>query len=399
MVSAWRHLFHGVIPVAVDGLPLAVLAPEDQGRSDHQLCRLRAALELPPPTLDEDPIRHVAAHRQEGGLARDLAPTRHELRSHPLPALADFGPAALDPSPEPALAYLIGVRAQRLHGVGVPVGYGAERPAEPIQERPQGIHGIRSLLHYEVLLSSCSPPERLCENHPRDSSTTFSIVKLYRSVVTLHPVTREVKSPAQKTPLRREQAALTRARIIEGATAVFEARGYEGARIEDIASEARVAVPTVYKVFANKRNLLKASVEAAIRGGEAGEVERQAWFREQLEEPTAEGQLRLIARNARRMYDRAGQLLEVVRAAAASDTDIEALWRGINDERLGRARTSASRLASKAKLRTTVGEAARTLWVLSVPELYVLQIHTGGLNPDDYERWLGDLLVAALLGD
>jgi AcrR family transcriptional regulator len=210
-------------------------------------------------------------------------------------------------------------------------------------------------------------------------------------------VTREVKSPAQKTPLRREQAALTRARIIEGATAVFEARGYEGARIEDIAGEAGVAVPTVYKVFANKRNVLRASVEAAIRGGEAGEVERQAWFREQLEEPTAEGQLRLIARNARRMYDRAGQLLEVVRAAAASDGDIEALWRGINEERLDRASTSASRLASKAKLRTTVGEAARTLWVLSVPELYVLQIHTGGSNPDDYERWLGDLLVAALL--
>ena len=210
-------------------------------------------------------------------------------------------------------------------------------------------------------------------------------------------MTREVKTQAQKSPLRREQAALTRARIVEGAAAVFEARSYEGARIEDIASEAGVAVPTVYKVFANKRNLLKASVEAAITEGEAGEVERLAWFREQLEEPTAEGQLRLIARNARRMYDRAGQLLEVVRAAAASDSDIEALWRAINDERLGRARTSAERLAGKAKLRTTVGEAALTLWALSVPELYVLQIHAGGLKADDYERWLGDLLVAALL--
>jgi AcrR family transcriptional regulator len=208
----------------------------------------------------------------------------------------------------------------------------------------------------------------------------------------------EVKSQAQKSPLRREQAALTRARIIDGAAAMFETRGYDGARIEDIASRAGVAVPTVYKVFANKRNLLKASVEAAITGGEAGEVERQAWFREQLEEPTAEGQLRLIARNARRMYDRAGHLLEVVRAAAASDSDIEALWQSINDERLARAHTSARRLASKAKLRTTVGEAARTLWILTVPELYVLQIHTGGLDADDYERWLGDLLVAALLG-
>jgi AcrR family transcriptional regulator len=210
-------------------------------------------------------------------------------------------------------------------------------------------------------------------------------------------VTREVKAQSEKLPLRREQAALTRTRIVEGATAVFELRGYEGARIEDIAREAGVAVPTVYKVFTNKRNLLKASVEAAITDGEVGEVERLAWFREQLEEPTAEGQLRLIARNARRMYDRAGQLLEVVRAAAASDSEIGALWRAFNDERLARGRTSASRLASKAKLRTTVDEAALTLWALSVPELYVLQIQTGGLKADDYERWLGDLLVAALL--
>ena len=210
-------------------------------------------------------------------------------------------------------------------------------------------------------------------------------------------MTREVKTQVQKSPLRREQAALTRTRIVEGATAVFELRGYEGARIEDIAKEAGVAVPTVYKVFTNKRTLLRASVEAAITDGEAGEVERLAWFREQLEDPSAEGQLRLIARNARRMYDRAGQLLEVVRAAAASDSDIEALWRAINDERLARARTSAERLASKAKLRTTIGAAALTLWTLSVPELYVLQIHVGGQKADDYERWLGDLLVAALL--
>jgi AcrR family transcriptional regulator len=210
-------------------------------------------------------------------------------------------------------------------------------------------------------------------------------------------VTREVKTQAQKSPLRREQAALTRTRIVDGATAVFELRGYEGARIEDIAKEAGVAVPTVYKVFTNKRTLLKASVEAAITEGEAGEVERLAWFREQLEEPTAERQLRLIARNARRMYDRAGQLLEVVRAAAASDRDIEALWRAINNERLGRARSSAESLASKAKLRTTVGEAALTLWALSIPELYVLQIRAAGLKADDYERWLGDLLVTALL--
>jgi AcrR family transcriptional regulator len=178
---------------------------------------------------------------------------------------------------------------------------------------------------------------------------------------------------------------------------VFESQGYEGARIEDIAAEAGVAVATVYKTFLNKRNLLKAAVEVAMTGGTEGQPERLAWFREQLEEPDTERQLRLIARNARRMYDRAGRLLEVMRAAALSDVDIEALWQDIQEDRLSRSRTTARRLAKKGKLRGTVPQTARTLWALSVPELYVLQIQGANFSPDDYERWLGDLLVVAVL--
>jgi AcrR family transcriptional regulator len=206
-----------------------------------------------------------------------------------------------------------------------------------------------------------------------------------------------VKSRSQDSPLRRSQAAATRLRIAETAAAVFAARGYEGTRIEDVATAAGVAYPTVYKVFRNKRSLLKAAVEVAITGGPEGDVARQRWFREQLDAPTADAQLRLVARNARRLYDRAGKLLETVRATTASDEQIMALWQGIHDDRLRRARITAKRLEGKAKLRTTRAQAARTLWTLTVPELYVVQIHTAGLTPDQYERWLGDLLVAALL--
>lgn len=206
-----------------------------------------------------------------------------------------------------------------------------------------------------------------------------------------------VKHRTQSSPLRRAQAAATRARIVEAAAAVFETRGYERARIEDVASKAGVAYPTVYKVFGSKRNLLKAALDAAMTGGADGDVARQAWFREQLDAPNPEQQLRLIARNARRLYERAGKLLEVVRAAAPGDEEIAALWRDIHDDRLGRSRTTAESLAGKAKLRTTRAETARTLWTLTLPELYVLQTETVGVTPDDYERWLGDLLVAAVL--
>jgi AcrR family transcriptional regulator len=206
-----------------------------------------------------------------------------------------------------------------------------------------------------------------------------------------------VKLRTQTSPLRREQAAATRARIVDAAGVVFAGSGYEGARIEAIAKQAGVAYPTVYKAFGNKPALLEAAVAVAMSGVEHDHVDRQAWWLEQLAEPDPERQLRLVARNARRINDRAGRLLEAVRAAAAGDGAIGAIWMAINQERLERSRATAKSLATKTTLRTTTAQTARTLWALTVPELYVLQIDPGRLTPNQYERRLGDLLVAAIL--
>ena len=79
------------------------------------------------------------------------------------------------------------------------------------------------------------------------------------------------------------------------------------------------------------------------------------------------------------------------------DSQIATLWHDINNERLTRARTSAQRLAAKTTLRTSVPDAAHTLWALTAPELYILQVTELGRRPDTYQRWLADLLTAALL--
>lgn len=210
-------------------------------------------------------------------------------------------------------------------------------------------------------------------------------------------MTADVSPRRHNSPLRQAQAAATRLRIIEAAHAEFEARGYQGTRIEDVAARAGVAVPTVYKAFTNKRNLLTAAVTTAMTGGPGGPVDRQAWWQEQLDAPTAEQQLQLIARNARRLNDRAAHLLELVRATAAHDSQIATLWHDINNERLTRSRTSAQRLAAKTTLRTSVPNAAHTLWALTAPELYILHVTELGRRPDTYQRWLADLLTAALL--
>src|SRR5918998_2077338 len=154
MVLAWRRLGHGVVAVPMYGLPDAGLAPEDQGGSDHDLRRLRSARELPPPAFDEDAVGHVTGRRQEGGVARDVTRTWHELRRHPVPSFADFRPAAFDAAPEPALADVIAMGAQRLHGFGIAIGDRSTRLAELIQERPQDIGGV--LLDHGLLLSHAS---------------------------------------------------------------------------------------------------------------------------------------------------------------------------------------------------------------------------------------------------
>lgn len=205
------------------------------------------------------------------------------------------------------------------------------------------------------------------------------------------------KTRTHNSPLRRAQTAATRTRILDAAGVVFAASGYERARIEDIAAEAGVAYPTVYKAFGSKPALLTAAVAHAMSGGDDRALDTQAWFQEQLDAPDPATQLQLVARNARQLHERAGRLLEIVRVAAAGDEKASALWHTIDAERLERSRTTAKRLAAKADLNATVPATARTLWALTLPEIYVLQVHSGDLSADQYERWLAHLLIAAIL--
>jgi AcrR family transcriptional regulator len=199
--------------------------------------------------------------------------------------------------------------------------------------------------------------------------------------------------------LRSEQAAHTRTRILDAAREVFERSGYGGARIDEIAAAAGVAVPTVYKGFTNKRTLLTGVVSRAMTGVDlAGDVEEQDWWQEQLQEPDPARQLRLIARNARRIYDRAAVVLEVLRAAAPLDPAIAATWDDVFAQRLARSRRTAENLVAKAgpRSRLDAEETAVTLLSLTRPELYTEQLGLGR-TPSQYERWLGDVLVASLM--
>jgi AcrR family transcriptional regulator len=65
--------------------------------------------------------------------------------------------------------------------------------------------------------------------------------------------------------LKLKTAQLRRQHILEAAIRVFDARGFRGATIRDIAAEAGVADGTVYNVFANKEALLLAILEPLLK--------------------------------------------------------------------------------------------------------------------------------------
>jgi AcrR family transcriptional regulator len=203
-----------------------------------------------------------------------------------------------------------------------------------------------------------------------------------------------------ESPRRREQAAATRREILAAAQRLFEKQGYAGTTMARIAAEARVALKTVYVAFETKSGLLRALWHLLLRGdeGDAPMGQRQ-WYRELLEEPDPERQLRLMARTSRLVKLRAAALMEVIRSAAPTDPDIAALWSRIQSDFYDIQRPVVERLAEKNALRSglDVDRATDILWTLNHPDVWQLLVGERGWTPEDYERWFGDTLVAQLL--
>ena len=168
-----------------------------------------------------------------------------------------------------------------------------------------------------------------------------------------------------------------------------------------IAAEAGVALKTVYVAFETKSGVLRALWHLLLRGDEDdAPVAERRWYREVLDEPDPERQLRLNARNSRAVKTRAAALLEVIRAAAPSDADIAALWSRIQTDFYDNQRAIVESLHEQegaAAAASTSTRATDILWTLNHPDLWQLLVGERGWTPEQYEQWFGDTACAQLL--
>ena len=197
---------------------------------------------------------------------------------------------------------------------------------------------------------------------------------------------------------RREQARQTREAILDAARELFLSDGFAPTTIAAIAAGARVSVDTVYKTFGGKPGLVRAICEQALAGEQPIAAE------------TRSDALHLATRDPREIIRGWGELtieiaprvapfLLLVRAAAATDTEMANLQSELNSERLERMTHNARSLAAAAHLREglTVELAGEILWTYSSPELYELLVLTRGWPLNQYGTFIADALIAALL--
>jgi AcrR family transcriptional regulator len=202
------------------------------------------------------------------------------------------------------------------------------------------------------------------------------------------------------SPRRREQAVATRREILAAAQGLFEEQGYAATTVAAIADEARVALKTVYVAFETKSGVLRALWNLLLRGDEDNApVAERDWYLEVLNEPDPERQLRLNARNARAVKERAGKVLGVIRSAAPSDPDIAALWSRIQTDFYENQRAIVKQLAKRKALRAglDVKGATDILWTLNHPDVWLLLVGERGWTPAQFERWFADTICEQLL--
>lgn len=158
---------------------------------------------------------------------------------------------------------------------------------------------------------------------------------------------------------RAEQVERNRARVLDGARAVFLAQGYGGATVDAIALEAGFSKGVVYSQFAGKGDLFLALLEERI-DLRAAENARLAEGRSGLA-----GLRDLLAASARRDAEDAGWglLLVEFRVVAARDADLGARYAALHARSVGAFAALVEQVLARDGL-TTVGPAGQVAGVV-----------------------------------
>jgi AcrR family transcriptional regulator len=198
-------------------------------------------------------------------------------------------------------------------------------------------------------------------------------------------------------PTRRERALATRERIVRAAIDVFAEAGFVGARMNEIAARAEVAVQTVYFVFHTKAELLSACLEYAVHGPDRLPPPQQEFWSAVTTARSGRAALAAFVRGNTAILARVAVVYEVARSVPHEP---DAATVVAHNERLRRDgyRMVVERLAERFGLRAglTVDSATDLLLMFGSSETY-LTLRRCGWSDEAFVAWSADTLAQQLL--
>jgi AcrR family transcriptional regulator len=197
-------------------------------------------------------------------------------------------------------------------------------------------------------------------------------------------------------PVRAEQAAQTRRRVIDAATRAFSARGWTGTTLSEVARAARVTPQAVHLSVGAKPALLIAAVQSAVAGdqGDVPLIEREPFRSAYAAGSTPSERSGAFAAGTRAVYDRAGPLFLVLATAAPLDAVLADLWQRA---RMGRLEDCRRLVRRSGRRRAAERERiADIVFVLSGPGVHADLVGDRGWSGDAYQSWLAETLEPLL---
>jgi AcrR family transcriptional regulator len=193
---------------------------------------------------------------------------------------------------------------------------------------------------------------------------------------------------AYRSPRRLQQAAETRAAVVDAALLLFADRGWAATGMRDIAREAGVSVETVYANFPAKTDLLMAALDVAVVGdAEPVSLSQRPEFTV-LGRGNRKQRARAAAHLVTTIHQRTAGVNLALREAAASDDEAARRVRESEQRRRLNVEEGITLVAGRAP----TAEECDGLWAVMDVEVYRLLTDLRGWTTEKYEEWLAGVI-------
>ncbi|WP_329405944.1 TetR/AcrR family transcriptional regulator [Nocardia vinacea] len=189
------------------------------------------------------------------------------------------------------------------------------------------------------------------------------------------------------------QAKQTHAEIAHAARRLFVSRGWAATTVRDVAREAGVSVPTVYAAYESKKGLVQALVDATDLAADPSRMV------DELEATSDPGrQLAGMVGYDRRLFERAGDLIALVREAGRVEPELAAAYhqgRHLADQT--RVQVFSAWPENTLRPDLDLPTAVDIYAALCNIDVYTTLTIERGWSPERVERWWTEILARELL--